>query len=234
MSWPFEDDAAVGHVVTRKAHQRHHQGGFARSVGSEEDMGLSGRNFHIDVFEDRSSTDLHGQRFDGQHGSPSRNAGRGVGLRFPFSSFEFPVPSFAFQNRPERSISRILFPGPVTRRRGNDHSSDGRRLPAASGDLPGSTGGPPADAPLFGLAPGGVYQASPVTRGTGALLPHRFTLACDVPPGGGNRPSAVCSLLHFPSRRRASRLWSTLPCGVRTFLRDLKDPGDRLSRSDRS
>ncbi len=31
-------------------------------------------------------------------------------------------------------------------------------------------------APLFGLAPDGVYQASDVTIGTGALLPHRFTL----------------------------------------------------------
>ena len=32
------------------------------------------------------------------------------------------------------------------------------------------------DIPLFGLAPGGVYLASPVTRRTGALLPHPFTL----------------------------------------------------------
>jgi hypothetical protein len=32
------------------------------------------------------------------------------------------------------------------------------------------------NAPLFGLAPGGVYQAPDVTTGTGALLPHRFTL----------------------------------------------------------
>jgi len=29
---------------------------------------------------------------------------------------------------------------------------------------------------------------------------------------------AVCFLLHFPSRCRDSTLWSTLPCGVRTFL----------------
>src|SRR5699024_12575149 len=28
----------------------------------------------------------------------------------------------------------------------------------------------------FDLAPGGVYRAAPVTRGAGALLPHRFTL----------------------------------------------------------
>jgi hypothetical protein len=52
----------------------------------------------------------------------------------------------------------------------------GCRLPDTSCDLPGSSGGLPSNAPLFGLAPGGVCRASPVTRGTGALLPHRFTL----------------------------------------------------------
>ena len=36
--------------------------------------------------------------------------------------------------------------------------------------------GPSGSASLFGLAPGGVYRASNVTIGTGALLPHRFTL----------------------------------------------------------
>ncbi len=35
-----------------------------------------------------------------------------------------------------------------------------------------------ASAPLFGLAPGGVCQARPVTRPAGELLPHRFTLTC--------------------------------------------------------
>ncbi len=32
------------------------------------------------------------------------------------------------------------------------------------------------------------------------------------------RPSAVCSLLHFPSARAAQALPGTLPCGARTFL----------------
>jgi hypothetical protein len=32
------------------------------------------------------------------------------------------------------------------------------------------------------------------------------------------RPSAVCSLLHFPSPRDARPLAGTLPCGARTFL----------------
>ena len=41
-----------------------------------------------------------------------------------------------------------------------------------SASLPRPAGGPP----MFDLAPGGVYRAAPVTRGAGALLPHRFTL----------------------------------------------------------
>ena len=44
---------------------------------------------------------------------------------------------------------------------------------------------------------------------------------------------AVYFLLHFPSRRRDSTLWSTLPFGVRTFLRTVKPSGDRLDCSDR-
>src|SRR5690606_20443319 len=48
----------------------------------------------------------------------------------------------------------------------------------------------------------------------GALLPHPFTLTCDRRAG----PSAVCSLLHFPSPCGARALAGTLPCGARTFL----------------
>ncbi len=41
-------------------------------------------------------------------------------------------------------------------------------------------------APLFGLAPSGVYRARPVARPAGELLPHRFTLtARTVGPRGG-------------------------------------------------
>jgi len=35
---------------------------------------------------------------------------------------------------------------------------------------------------LLGLAPGGVYLATPITQGTGELLPHLFTL---IPPEAG-------------------------------------------------
>jgi len=57
-------------------------------------------------------------------------------------------------------------------------------LPSGSSDLPGNSGGPPSDVPLFGLAPGGVFLAPAVTGRTGELLPHRFTLtSADRPPG---------------------------------------------------
>jgi hypothetical protein len=58
----------------------------------------------------------------------------------------------------------------------------GRRLPFSTSDLPGSlrravlTPDCSGDASLCDLAPGGVFQALPVARGSGGLLPHRFTL----------------------------------------------------------
>jgi len=61
----------------------------------------------------------------------------------------------------------------------------GPRLPGASSDLPGSLGGPPSNAPLFGLAPGGVFQAGGVATAAGELLPHLFTLTVDVPRRSG-------------------------------------------------
>ena len=42
------------------------------------------------------------------------------------------------------------------------------------GGLVTETGGPLV--PVFDLAPGGVYRATLVTQGAGALLPHRFIL----------------------------------------------------------
>ena len=79
--------------------------------------------------------------------------------------------------------------------------------------------GPPGDVgrvtrPTFGLAPGGVCRAARVAPGAGALLPHRFTLAC----ARSRMPSAVCSLWHFPAGRPDWPLASTLPYGAPTFL----------------
>jgi len=87
------------------------------------------------------------------------------------------------------SVPRTGCPG-----RGGDHSS----RTAVAGGLkrpdPGASDGPPSNAPLFGLAPDGVYRAAGVTTGTGELLPHPFTLTCfDTGP-----KQAVCFLWHFP------------------------------------
>jgi len=82
----------------------------------------------------------------------------------------------------------------------------GRRSPAASSDLPGSrwragptrVPGPPVGdrgaAPLFGLAPDGVYRARPVARPAGELLPHRFTLTSRRGRRGGGLFSVALSL----------------------------------------
>ena len=86
-----------------------------------------------------------------------------------------------------------------------------------------------APRPLFGLAPSGVYRAAAVTSARGGLLHHRFTLAC-APMDTIGRPSAVCSLLHFPSPYDARLLAGTLPCGARTFLESC-DAEHRDSRS---
>ena len=81
---------------------------------------------------------------------------------------------------------------------------DGCPPPQAA--YPGISDGPPSSIPLFGLAPGGVYRASPVTRAAGALLPHRFTLT-PIHRGGLfsvalSRGSPLVDVIHHPA------LWS--------------------------
>jgi hypothetical protein len=91
---------------------------------------------------------------------------------------------------PEQIISRILFRLPVTQKAAMIIPL-GRPLPTASSDTTREhRGGLPVL--LFGLAPDGVYQAFPVTRDTGELLPRLFTLTS--PIAGG----AVSFLWHFP------------------------------------
>ena len=70
--------------------------------------------------------------------------------------------------------------------------------------------------PLFGLAPGGVYHATPVSDGP--VRSYRTLSPLPVPPKG---PSAVCFLWHFPSPAEtdARALPGALLCGARTFLR---------------
>ena len=100
-------------------------------------------------------------------------------------------------------------------------------LPADSGEQPSNAcAGPCVSAGAFlGLAPGGVYRATPVARGAGGLLPHRFTLT-------GTRP-AVFSLWHFPAGRPGLPLATTLLYGVRTFLGGALVNADAAARSTR-
>src|SRR5262249_36245650 len=68
-----------------------------------------------------------------------------------------------------------------------------------AGPTRAAAGTPVAAAPLFGLAPDGVYRARPVAQPAGGLLPHRFTLTGPTSPPG--RRSLFCGTV--PARFRA-------------------------------
>ena len=77
----------------------------------------------------------------------------------------------------------------------------GRPLPTASRDLPeGQCENPPAARNrrpfLFGLAPGGVYPATPVAGG--AVRSYRTLSPLPPDPGRNLHAPAVCFLWHFP------------------------------------
>jgi hypothetical protein len=113
-----------------------------------------------------------------------------------------------------------------------------RRLPDGSSHQPARSEGRPVRrkprACLFGVAPGGVLRAVPVTRSAVGSYPTFSPL----PATGCPVTSAVCFLCHCPSPwaqscNHACCAWpltSTLPAGVRTFLpgicmpRRLSDP----------
>jgi hypothetical protein len=93
--------------------------------------------------------------------------------------------------RTSRPIRRILCPAVSRPPAAAIHL--GLALPTGSSGLPAGSGEQPSNAcaghhlaaaALLGLAPGGVYRATPVTRGAGELLPHRFTLTGTVRSGG--------------------------------------------------
>ena len=90
-----------------------------------------------------------------------------------------------------------------------------RRAPQAT--YPGTRMGhalrPKPLAPLFGLAPGGVYPATDVA--TSAVRSYR-TIS-PLPPAL-NTGSAVYFLWHFPWTHAPQVLPGTLPAGARTFL----------------
>ena len=74
-----------------------------------------------------------------------------------------------------------------------------------AGNKPGSVLTDVSRAVLFGLATGGVYTASLVTKTAVGSYPAISPL-----PVFPEKPSAVCFLLHFPSARAAWPLASTL------------------------
>jgi|GEM_PF-2517138 len=62
---------------------------------------------------------------------------------------------------------------------GGGHSSGTAVACRLKRRYPRTSDGPSSSVLLFGLAPDGVYQAFPVTRETGELLPRLFTLTCN-------------------------------------------------------
>jgi len=128
---------------------------------------------------------------------------------------------------PEQVVSRILFPHRFPSA-GDDHSS----MDAGCPHLVQPTGGLAGTLkrPLFGLAPGGVCRASR-SPGNWCALTAPFHPYRRRPASKAGLRRGVLSV-HFPSCRHDSMLWSTLPCGVRTFLRSAAT-GDRLTYSDR-
>ena len=80
-------------------------------------------------------------------------------------------------------------PGSVLRRsypqRSDDHSSRTVVADSLKQPYPGASDGPSSSAPLFGLAPDGVYRAFDVAAETGELLPHPFTLTRGKNHAGG-------------------------------------------------
>src|SRR5438876_3790473 len=169
----------------------------------------------------RSSRRAWSRRADGSApGEPSTFTGMARRERDRSDPARRSLRAAGWDDGPERAVSRILLPpSPAADGHSSTHAvsrgGGGAAGPRRQATDPGALGGPPTDAPLFGLAPCGVCRAAPVTRDTGGLLPHRFTLAGQevAPP-----IPAVCSLWHFPSRRQDWVLPSAMPCGVRTFL----------------
>ena len=91
----------------------------------------------------------------------------------------------AFRSRRRRGagsglVSRVLCVPWTTRGNHSSRTAVARRLQQPTRESnPTDRTGPPRPIPrfpLFGFAPGGVYQAGRVTPAAGALLPHRFTL----------------------------------------------------------
>jgi len=113
-------------------------------------------------------------------------------------------------------ISRVLSSRPVSQPACRAVIPLDDALPRRSSSLPGDSASS-VDVPLFGLAPDGVYRAVRVTTSAVGSYPTVSPL-----PDLLAEPSAVCSLLHFPSLSPegygARPLAGILLYGARTFL----------------
>lgn len=120
-----------------------------------------------------------------------------------------PTPCVTLETSKE-DAKRAGKPGSV----GDGHLSWQSRYRAALRTPPGRRPGRPI-APLFALAPDGVYQAAASPRRWWSLTPpfQLFPLRAE-----SARRWESSFLRHFPSGRPAWPLASILPCGARTFL----------------
>src|SRR5712691_10725589 len=131
----------------------------------------------------------------------------------------------------QKSVERICKPNSVLALRLRSGRVRTIHLPLAlprwSSNLPGSFRWKRAVPllPYLVLLRRGFAMPSPLTRD--AVRSYRTV--SPLPPRPCDRGSAVCFLLHFPSRCRAWPLASLLPVGVRTFLRPSTSSGRRSS-----
>ena len=133
--------------------------------------------------------------------------------------------------RPEQVVSRILFPHRVPPQRATIIHL---RMPVARHLVQPTRGLGRATLkrPSIWSCTGWGLPSFPGHPGNWCALTAPFHPYRRGPAPEGWPSTAVCFLLHFPSCRHDSMLWSTLPCGVRTFLRSTAT-GDRLTYSDR-
>ncbi len=120
-----------------------------------------------------------------------------------------------------RKAKRACKPGSVE----DDHLSWHMRYRTALRTLPGCRSGQPI-APLFALAPDGVYPAVASPRRWWSLTPP-FQLFPLCAKAAHRWESSF--LRHFPSDRSAWPLASILPYGARTFLTRTEDPARRAA-----
>ena len=95
----------------------------------------------------------------------------------------------------------------------NDHSSVDAGYPASLATYPEAWTGHPQSLPYLVLHRVGFTK---LPRSPGELV-RSYRTVSPLPSGLTRR--AVYFLLHYPSCFHDSMLWSTPPCGVRTFLR---------------